>query len=553
MKTVFLKKMTLTAAAVLMAACSSTPPPPNSSTVANNIASKANIATLKLAGGTDWGYPTPFLLSRGPGLVHSLYIFDTLTWKDKNGKHIPWLAESWAASPDGLTWTFKLHPKAKWHDGKPVTADDVKFSVDYQTKNVPALPVRALTELTSVTVKGEKEVEFKLKSPYAPFLTNLAGALLILPKHIWEGVEDPKKMRDAKALTGSGPYKLKEYNQTDGSYWYEANKDFYLGEPVVKQLQFIPVKDEFLALQQGQLDAGSIDSFGAAADSATAVQSALSKFKSTPWALLEAPGEWTMALKYNMTKAPFNDIRFRKALAYAINMQDMVDRVVLGQGVPGSQGWATMANVWYNPNITIYKQDLVKANALLDEMGLKDSDKDGLRELAGKPLEIELLFAAGFDTPRVPELVQQYLKEVGIKIKVVGIDRNQRDTRATKGEYDLILVGFGGLGGDPDGLRTTFSSKLPRNSFSQPFGWKNDEFDQLADQQFRIVDENERRKITDKLQQMLSDELPQLHLYHPTRFWAYRKDILDGWHYTLGGIASGVPQSFDKALFVTGK
>ena len=113
MKTVFLKKMTLTAAAVLMAACSSTPPPPNSSTVANNIASKANIATLKLAGGTDWGYPTPFLLSRGPGLVHSLYIFDTLTWKDKNGKHIPWLAESWAASPDGLTWTFKLHPKAK--------------------------------------------------------------------------------------------------------------------------------------------------------------------------------------------------------------------------------------------------------------------------------------------------------------------------------------------------------------------------------------------------------------------------------------------------------
>ena len=186
-------------------------------------------------------------------------------------------------------------------------------------------------------------------------------------------------------------------------------------------------------------------------------------------------------------------------------------------------------------------------------MGLKDSDKDGLRELAGKPLEIELLFAAGFDTPRVPELVQQYLKEVGIKIKVVGIDRNQRDTRATKGEYDLILVGFGGLGGDPDGLRTTFSSKLPRNSFSQPFGWKNDEFDQLADQQFRIVDENERRKITDKLQQMLSDELPQLHLYHPTRFWAYRKDILDGWHYTLGGIASGVPQSFDKALFVTGK
>lgn len=547
------KTLSLTALMALLVACSNATPAPNAAKPAASNDSKANVAALKLAGGTDWGYPSPFLFSRGPGLIHALYIFDTLTWKDKDGKHIPWLAESWTTSPDGLTWSFKLNPKAKWHDGKPVTAEDVKFSVEYQTKNPPSLPVRAATELASVSVKGEREVEFKLKAPYAPFLNNLTGAMIVIPKHVWEGVEDPKKLRDAKAVIGSGPYKLKEYNQTDGSYWYEANKDFYLGEPAVKQIQFIPVKDEFLALQQGQLDAGGIDGFGAAADSVSAVQSALGKFKTAPWALLEAPGEWTMALKYNMSKAPFNDARFRKAVAYAINMQDLVDRVVLGQGVVGSQGWTTMANSWHNPNITAYKYDLAKAKALLDEMGLKDSNNDGVRELDGKPLEIELPFAAGFDNARVPELVQQYLKEAGIKIKVVGIDRNLRDTRAIKGEYDLILVGFGGLGGDPDSLRSTYSSKSPRTSFSQPFGWKNDEFDKLADQQFRISDEAERRKITDKLQQILSDDLPQLHLYHPTRFWAYRKDVLDGWHYKPGGLTSGVPQSLDKALFVNGK
>jgi ABC-type transport system substrate-binding protein len=74
-----------------------------------------------------------------------------------------------------------------------------------------------------------------------------------------QALSDPKQFRDEKALIGSGPYKLKQYNQSDGSYLYEANKDFYLGEPAVKRLEFVPVKDEVLALQQGQIGAGSAD------------------------------------------------------------------------------------------------------------------------------------------------------------------------------------------------------------------------------------------------------------------------------------------------------
>ncbi|MCA1553457.1 MAG: ABC transporter substrate-binding protein, partial [Chloroflexi bacterium] len=117
-----------------------------------------------------------------------------------------------------MTWTFKLNPKATWHDGQPVTADDVVFSVEYQTKNAPSFPLRAATELASTTKKSDREVEFKLKQTYAPFLNSFAGAMQIIPKHIWENVTDPKKFRDDKALIGSGPYILKQYNQADGSY-----------------------------------------------------------------------------------------------------------------------------------------------------------------------------------------------------------------------------------------------------------------------------------------------------------------------------------------------
>src|SRR5256714_8590359 len=96
----------------------------------------ASVARLRLAGG-DYGYPSPFAYVRGAGLILCSYIFDTLLWQDSTGDPIPWLAKEWSHSPDGLEWRFTLRDNAKWQDGQPVTAQDVKFSFDYRTPGPP--------------------------------------------------------------------------------------------------------------------------------------------------------------------------------------------------------------------------------------------------------------------------------------------------------------------------------------------------------------------------------------------------------------------------------
>ena len=509
-------------------------------------AGRPEIPVLRLAGGTDWGYPSPFGFRRGPGYVRASFIFDTLVWKEPDGTIIPWLAESWEMSDDGTQWVFQLRDDVRWQDGTPFTAEDVVFTLEYTRENPAGLPLRAASTVESIEATGDDEVTFTLTDPYAAFLTNIAAAMQIIPRHIWEGVEDPRSMRTPEAVVGTGPYRLEEYNQEDGSYLYVANPDFFLGEPAVKRIEFLPVANELLALAEGEIDAGG------PGVQAGVTEDLLARFRQDPYRTLEAPGEWAMDLKFNMTKAPFDDVRFRQAVAYAIDRKDMVDRILLGQGVPGNPGWLSPANPWYNPNVPAYDRDPAKAEALLDEMGLVDTDGDGVRELPdGTPLSYELPYAS-FDSARNGELLQTYLAEVGIEVRPVALDRGIRDDRASTGDYDMILVGHGGLGSDPDFMRLTFHSKSKSKSFIRPHGFVNEEFDKVAGMQLRQLDPEARRELVWRMQEIIAEQLPVIPLYHPTRYWFYDSTVLDGWHYTSGGLAAGIPMALDKKLFVDG-
>lgn len=515
--------------------------------VAEAAGDRPNIPVLRLQG-RDFGYPSPFGYVRGPGYIYSSFIFDNLVWKDAEGNPIPWLAESWSVSDDNLIWTFTLREGVAWHDGEPLTAEDVVFSFEYAAEHPTGLPVQALVELAGIEATGEREVTLTLDKPYAPLLTNLVGSQPIMPKHVWEGVEDPKAYREADSVVGTGPYKLIEYNQADGSYLYEANEEFFLGPPAVNRIEFLPVNDPLLGLAQNQLDAAGPDV------QASVPEEIVAQFTQDPFQALTGPGEWAMVLKFNMTKAPFDDVKFRQAVAYAIDQADMVERLLLGQGEVGNLGWLSPASPWYNPEVAAYARDLEQANALLDELELADSDGDGVRELPdGTPLSYELPFAAPGDSPRNAELLQAYLADVGIEVEPVAVDRAARDQRASEGDYDLILVGHGGLGGDPDFMRTTFHSQSKSTSFARPHGFASDEFDQLAGQQLRQMDPAARQETVNQMQAIIAEQLPVIPLYHPTRYWFYNPEVLTGWHFTPGGLASGIPLTLDKYLFVAGE
>lgn len=525
---------------------------PTSAPIVAPTVAPARVKVLRLPGGGDWGYPSPFGFSRGPGYTRAAYIFDTLAWRDSTGQTIPWLAKEWKASSDGLTWTFTLRDGVKWHDGKPLTVDDVVFSFNYlKAKTGAAWFMSEIGQIESVTKVADNQIAIKLVQPFAPFLQSIAETVFIFPKHIWEKVDDPKKFTTPEAVIGSGPYKLVEYNKQEGTYLFEANRDYFLGEPYVQRIEFIPVSDSVLALANGKIDA--FDMFGGATDEM------LAPFAKPPFQIKKAPGEWGMNLYFNLAneKSALKDVRVRQAIAYAINRKDLVERILFNFGEPGHPGFLPPANQYHNPNVPAYVHDLAKAKALLDEAGYKDDGKGTRKSADGTPLQIALTYSTSsgsspLTTPRILEMVTSALNQAGIQVKPVPMDQASLDAAAQAGNYEAVLLGFGGLGGDPDMLRRYFASTSKATGFSRARGYKNAEFDALAAKQVTIADFAERKKLIDQMQVILAQDLPVLPLYYTARVVVFNAQVFDNWYYTPGGHGGGIPMPYNKHQFVTG-
>ena len=527
---------------LLVAACTPAATAPGAS--AAPVARK-QVDVLRVAGG-DWGYPSPYAFVRGPGWVDMSLSFDTLVWKDAE-KTIPWLATEWSTSSDGLTWSFTLRDGVKWHDGKPFSADDVAFTVDYFKKNVNSWYAGQVDLIKEVKVVDPRHIEITLTTPYAPFLEGVAGGLVIIPKHIWSAVTDPKKFTAPEAVIGTGPYKLTSYDKTTGAYLYEANPDFFLGAPYVKRIEMVPAANELVALAKGDIDSGGPSVQDAATDEVLAPFA-----DKTKYGMITAPGEWTMGLYFNLGKGgALADKAFRRAAVTAIDRAALLDRIAQGRGRVGNPGYLPASNPWQNPKVEQYPYDVAKAKAALDAAGYPD--KGGTRvDKDGKPLAFELLYANN-DSPRNAELVGSFLKAVGIGVTAKAVDRPTRDAAATEGRYELILTGFGGLGADPDNLRGAFSSKSKVRSFTRVQGYANARFDELADQQLSTTDPVARRKLTDEMQAIIASDLPMIGLYYPDRYYIYKKGGVEDWFYTVGGMGGGVPVALNKLVLATGK
>lgn len=506
------------------------------------------VEVLRLPGG-DFGYPSPFGYFRGPGYARMSFIFDTLVWKDSSGEIIPWLAESWTSSDDGLSWTFTLREGVQWQDGEPLTADDVAFTFRYFTEQPNPWSSARADVVKEVEAVDARTVQVTLGRPYAPFLPNVAGSLPIIPQHIWEMVDDAKKFVDDKALIGSGPYRLVSYNKAEGAYLYEANDNFWLGAPYVQRIELIPVGDEALALKQGEVHAAGISGIVSAA-----TEDLLKAFQEdSRFGMITAPGEWNLVLYFNEERgAPLNDRSFRQAVAYALDLQTMVDQVLFGDALPGTPGWLAPSNPWKNPDIGPYPYDADKARAMLEEAGYTDRDGDGVREAAdGTPLKFELVYGNWF-TPRPAEMIKAWLADVGIEIQLKSVDRVTSDQLTQEGQYALALVGHGGLGGDPDFMRTVFHSQSKSASFTRVRGYHNERFDELADKQLGTVDEAARRDMLYEMQSILAEDVPVIPLYYPNSNQIFDQTVLGNWYFTPGGFASGIPMTWNKHLFVTG-
>jgi peptide/nickel transport system substrate-binding protein len=508
----------------------------------------ASIARLRFSGGA-YGYPSPFAYVRGAGLIMCSYVFDTLLWQDSTGEPIPWLAKEWSRSPDGLEWRFTLRDNAKWQDGKPVTAEDVKFSFDYVTTG-PAAGISRLgpsLDLKEVAVDGSNAVVIRLNKPTAVFEEDVAMRLFIVPRHIWSQVADPAKFQEPDAVMGSGPYKLESFDEAAGSYLFTANDSFHLGSPYVKRIELVPAPDELLALQRGTIDAGEILEDPAPEEQIKAFEANKSLTK------LEGSYDWMLALHVNLSKGfPYDRREFRQAVAYALDRKDMVTRLLAGRGEPQSVGGLTVGHPMLAPDLPTYDRDTGKAKTLLDGLGLKDANGDGLRELPdGKPHVVELQANNRF-TSKSSELIKEYLREVGIDVRPQVLDKATADDSAGKGNYTMALIGYGGMTGDPDqNLRSRYAASPKSTSFTRAIGYSNAEVADLADRQLVTLDPAQRTALVQQIQRIVAEDVPIIPLYTPRRMTFYKAGIFDNWYYTPG--CTPCRGTRNKHMLVTGK
>ena len=461
---------------------------------------------INLAGG-DAGYPTPYgHYPRGPGIYKMHMIFDSLLERDEQG-YIPWLAEKWDISGDGKSYTFTLRTGVKWHDGRPLTAEDVKFSFAYFAKNPPVwdeLTVNGQNIVQTIEVLNERTVKITVGTPNATILGRL-GTARIIPKHIWEKVDDPQKFTAPEAVIGCGPYVLKAYNKEQGTYRFEAFKDYWGPKPQVDIVQFVPVSDGVLAFNKGDIDLTAIS------------PDLLPKYEHNPeFAVKKNPAFWGYILKFNLEKCPvLKEKSIRQAFAYAINKEELVEKVARGAAIPASAGYLPPDHLWYNPQVRRYDFNIEKARELL----------------AGQKLSFTLLTANANEEVRIAELLKISLAQAGIELTIKSVDGKTRDAAARTGDYQLILNGYGGWGGDADLLRTAYVSEGESPSASGIPGYFAAQINALAAQQLAETEQNRRKALIFRLQELIAEEIPQIPLYNTTGYIVYRPAKYNGWRY----------------------
>lgn len=478
----------------------------------------------------DWGFPSPFAHNpRGPGYLRVSFLFDTLVWKNAEG-FIPALARAWEYQESPPAYVFHLREGVVWHDGKPLTAGDVAFTIDYLTKHPhPWVDIRPIKQ---VEVTDPYTVRLVLSQPYAPFLEEIAGTMFILPRHIWEQVQDPARFQEPRAAVGSGPYTLAEYRREHGFYRFAAFGQYYLGKPTAPEISFVQVGNELVALK------------GKAVQAATVPPEAVQELKDQGFTVLSQPHFWCLKLLFNHAKFPQQDLAFRRALAHALNLPDMVSQTLRGQGLPGSPGLLPPDSPWYHSPQTTYPYNPEAAASWLASLGYQRTPEGWQRH--GQVLQLEVLTAPPY--ARAAEYVKKSLQAIGLKVNLRQLDHAILDQRVKTQQFDLALSGHGGLGADPKMINDLSMGPLAAEFLGgyQP----PQEFIRLLTEQLYTLDESKRRQLVARVQEQLAQELPAVPLYYPT--WFLGHDGRVPWFFTRGGIAKGIPVFFNKMALLPG-
>ena len=481
-------------------------------------------------------------ISGFPGWNLLMMQYDTLMQLDADGVPQPWLADTISANGDLTEYTLTIVDNASWHDGTPLTVDDVKFSLDYFIEKATGRFSRDLRGVVAIAVSGDNGIVISLAAPNPAFDLVALADIPIIPRHIWEGIDDPgERAFDISTNVGSGPFMMTEY-ESDQFYRFVSNPDYFRGVPAVDELVVIVFADDagaLAAIRSGEVDV----SFERVSPEQIALLDA-----QDPLDISQGPEFTTQMINFDASKAPFSDVVVRQAMSLAIDSQDLVDTVYLGAATVGSPGWVHPGKPVYNPDVQA-TFDPAAANALLEGAGYTDTDGDGIREFGGEPMSFDMITNSSDSLRlRIAELTAAMLGDVGIEITVVSVETATWEEAVWPGfdinngrNYDIAVWGWSA----PVQANTIRIAELvhgdPGIGFLNLTGFSNAEVDEISSQLLTEADPATSQQLIFDLQVLLADQVPFVLLAYPDGAYVYNSEVYADWEFIAGqGIVSKV-------------
>ncbi len=449
----------------------------------------------------------PLLVSDSASADIAGLVFNGLLKYNERLEVVGDLAESWSVSEDGLTLTFVLRPNLKWHDGEPVTPEDVLFT--YQKLVDPEVHTPFASNYDSiekVEVIDARTIRVHYREVFAPALES--WMIGIIPKHLLEH-EDLNTTPFLRKPVGQGPYRFIRW-KTGELIELAANPDYYEHRPFLDRYLYRIIPDQttlFLELLTQGVDLGGLTPLQYKRQTSSRfVQKAFQKFR--------YPSFGFTFLAYNLSDARFSDWRVRQAINLAIDKQAIVEGVLFGLGQVATgpypkESWA------YNPEIQPAAPDLSKAKELLRQAGWQDHDGDGILDKQGVAFGFTILTNQGNEPRRqTAELIQRQLQQLGISVKIRIVEWSVFIHEfVDKKHFDAILLGWN-LSRDPDLYDIFHSSKTKEGEYNF-IGYANPEVDRLLEQGRRTFDKDKRAEIYRRVHALLYQDQAYTFLYIP--------------------------------------
>ena len=458
-------------------------------------------------------------------------IFAGLLRFDNEWNPHPYLAEKWEISKDGLSVTLNLVKNAVFHDGKPITSEDVAFSI---------MTVKALHPFKSMMAPVERvdtpdphTAVIRLKKPHPAMLLAMSPALLpILPKHVYGSVEKVKNHPANLKPIGSGPFKLEAFIPGKEILLTKNNDFFIKGRPYLDRIRIKIIRntlEEGLGMETGDLQMMvSFQDFNELNHLRSLDHLVVVKygFKGI------GPIYW---LAFNLQRKPFNDVRVRKAFAYAIDRKFIADTMFKGETVIET-GPISSGSPFYSSDVNFYEQDFEKANRLLDEAGYP-------RDAMGKRFSFRLTYIpekAGNNRKVSGYLRQLFLRNLGVESIIEHPENlNEWMQKVSNWDFDMTMDDVFNWGDPVIGVHRTYLCSNIRKGviWSNTQGYCNPAVDAIMEQAGSELDFQKRYALYRTFQKIITDELPVYPFFQPFFAIAYDKK-LGGTNQSIWGLMS---------------